>query len=79
MRCHYTYDKKVGKILIPGCWGSVIYGIEQCTCRNSPTTYKEYERDQYNQKVSELRMEIKDLEKYNASLQRIIKRLIKKE
>lgn len=34
--CHYVRGKdrrgNPCRVLIPGCWGSVIYGIDQCTC-----------------------------------------------
>ena len=24
MKCHYVYDKEVGRVLIPGCWSVVM-------------------------------------------------------
>lgn len=72
MRCHYTYDKKAGKVHIPGCWGAVIHGPGFCSCYDN-SDYPDIE----SEKVKSLRREVKDLEKYNASLQRIIKQLIK--
>lgn len=39
MKCHYTYDKEVGKVLIPGCWAAALSGdIEDCTCFPNRTT-----------------------------------------
>lgn len=40
MRCYYVNDHIAGKVLIPGCWGSAIHGIDSCTCYSievSPT------------------------------------------
>ena len=78
MRCHYTYVEGVGKVLIPGCMGTAAMGIDNCTCRTeiSPA---QFERERYNETVRELRAEIKDLEKENAYLNRIIKKLLKKK
>lgn len=79
MKCHYTYDKVAGKVLIPGCAGVVLNDdMKYCTCRDSTETFEQFERKIYKEKLSELQAEISDLEKYNASLQRIIKRLLKK-
>lgn len=65
-KCHYIYDKEAGKVLIPGCWGSAVYGPHACNCYpvKVPTEkqlYKKY---------------IRELEKENARLWRIIKRII---
>jgi hypothetical protein len=68
MKCHFVYDKIVGKVLIPGCMGTAHAGIEYCTCRYNYQSGK-------NDKV-ETRKEVKELEKENASLHRIIKRLL---
>jgi len=77
MKCHYTYDKKVGKVLIPGCWGSVIHGISFCNCRDSIDTFEQFENKKYNEALSIKNKQIKELEQYNASLQRIIAKLYK--
>lgn len=65
MKCHYIYDKKAGKVLIPGCFGTAIHGIWACTCR--PKKEKE---------VDEKAVLIRELEKENARLNRIIKKLL---
>jgi len=76
VKCHYTYDKEAGKVLIPGCWGTAIHGIESCSCRNTIETFEEYENDKYKNKLKELSQQIIELEKYNAQLQRTIKKLL---
>lgn len=73
MRCHYIYDKIGGKVHIPGCWGAVHDGPAYCTC------YEKRVEDAEREEVKQLRRQIAGLEKYNASLQRIIKQLIKKK
>ena len=78
MKCHYIWDKKVGKIHIPYCWGAVMHGPAFCTCRdNLPDTFEAFEKKLYRDKLVEMQNEIKDLEKYNAQLQRVIKKLLK--
>lgn len=80
MKCHYTYDPEVGKVLIPGCWAVVHSGdMEDCTCRTEPTTQAGFERQRYNETVRDLRQQIKELESYNAHLNRTIKKLLKKQ
>jgi hypothetical protein len=69
MRCHYTYDPVAGKVHIPGCWGAVVYGPSFCTCYNRRAEEAESE------KVKDLSRQLQDCERYNAQLQRIIKRL----
>lgn len=67
MRCHYIYDEQAGKVHIPGCMGSAVYGPRRCTCypiKTKPEAANK--KDQH----------IKDLEKQNAQLWRIIKKLI---
>ena len=64
MKCHYIYDKQVGKILIPGCMGTAVYGVERCTCRNESHSPKN-EKD----------VLIKELEKENARLNRVLRRV----
>lgn len=66
MRCHFIYDEETKtKILIPHCWSSLHQeDLSMCTCvRQSPKTANE--EDSY----------IKTLEKENAKLNRIIKKL----
>lgn len=78
-KCHYVYDEQAGKVLIPGCY-SMLHtdDMSRCTCRDRTDTFKEFEKKEYNEKLSELRQQIIDLEKENASLYRIIKKLAKK-
>lgn len=63
-KCHHIHVDGVGKVLIPGCLGSAIYGPHACTCRpiNEPTE---------NQNDKKL---IRELEKENAKLWRIIRK-----
>lgn len=68
MKCHYIYDKKAGKVWIPGCWNG-IYGPEHCTCR--------IEKQDYNDEDVKLKREIRELEKEVHRLNRIIKKLYK--
>lgn len=76
MKCHYIYTEQGEKILIPGCMAVAVSGrMEDCTCRHE--TFASYERKKYNEEVRKLRQEIKDLEKENAWLNRIIKKLTK--
>ena len=44
MKCHYVHDKLAGKVLIPGCWGTVHYGeMDDCNCPEYPhLAYIEY-------------------------------------
>lgn len=67
MRCHYIYDKEIGKVHIPGCWGSVIHGPDHCSC---------YPKKEPSEESKDREM-IRELEKENARLNRIIKKLLK--
>lgn len=77
MKCHYIYTEDGEKVLIPGCIGTAAMGIEHCTCRSeiSPASF---ERELYNKTVNALRTEIKELEHENAYLNRIIKKIYRK-
>ena len=56
MRCHYVIDKKAGKVLIPGCYGSAISGdINDCYCPNDELTLED--------RIIKLEKKIKLLEK----------------
>ena len=73
MRCHYIKVKEVGRVLIPGCMAVAVTGdIERCTCH--PTTYKSFEREDYNREVKRLKGIIQELEKENERLLRILER-----
>lgn len=79
MKCHYIYTEQGEKVLIPGCMAVAVSGcMEDCTCRNEKT-FAQFEREEYNKTVKALRKEIKDLEKENAYLNRIIKKITKKK
>ena len=77
MKCHYTYTEDGEKVLIPGCMGTAAMGIEHCTCR-SDITPKSFGIELYNKTANALRAEIKELEHENAYLNRIIKKIHKK-
>lgn len=82
MKCHYVYDKKAGKVLIPGCWSVVHSGdIEDCTCRygDEDMTPAGFARERYNQEIAKKNAIIKDLQeevKYlHSELERHVKLL----
>lgn len=77
MKCHYIYTEDGEKVLIPGCMGTAAKGIEYCTCRSEipPVCF---EKELYNETVNALRAEIKELEHENAYLNRIIKKIYRK-
>lgn len=78
MKCHYTYDQLAGKVLIPGCIGVAAYqDMQYCTCRAEDWSWKRFESKIYQQQIKAKSEEIKGLEKENASLNRIIKNLLK--
>lgn len=52
--------------------------IKDCCCDRSIENYEQYERSIFNKKMNDKNKQIQDLLKYNAQLNRIIKRLIKK-
>lgn len=56
MNCHYIRDKKVGKVLIPGCIGTAVFGIDRCTCHNVGSKSIE-------ERISNLEIEINSLKK----------------
>lgn len=63
-KCHYIHDKEAGKVLIPGCYGAMYGDMSLCTCRP-----EKIETEQSKEKKL-----IKELEKENARLWRIIKK-----
>ena len=76
MKCHYIYDKEVGKVLIPGCWNVVISNeMSRCSCRSYPETNAQFERQEYNKKVNEQKAYIKELESEVFRLNRIFKKI----
>lgn len=75
-KCHYIYDKKAGKVLIPGCWPVVHSSdMSDCTCRDFLETFKQFERKEYNNKLKEKSEYIKEIEKENARLIRILRKV----
>jgi hypothetical protein len=77
MKCHYVYDEKIRKAFIPYCWGAVIHGPRFCSCERSvPMTFEQFEKKEFNKKIKELTLENRELEKENARLNRLIKKLI---
>lgn len=77
MKCHYVYDPKAGKVLIPGCWAVVNSGnMADCCCRKI-NTFQDFEKQCYNDVIKEKNELIKSLENENAALNRIIKKLLK--
>lgn len=65
-RCHHIFDKEVGRVHIPGCWGAAVHGESHCTCYNKST--EPSDTDKKNKMIREL-------EKENARLRRIIEKL----
>lgn len=60
MKCHYTHDKEVGKVLIPGCMAVANSNdINDCCCVK---TYDQFEKERYNQILKSKNDEIKELE-----------------
>jgi hypothetical protein len=80
MKCHYTYDKEAGKVLIPGCMAVAVHGsMSYCTCRpEKELTFAQFERQEYNKIVADLREQIKSLEKENARLERTLGKIYSK-
>lgn len=76
MKCHYTIDDDGSKILIPGCMGTAAMGIEHCTCREEES-FAEFENKKYNDTVKSLVNDIKELERENDRLNRLIRKLLK--
>lgn len=74
MRCHFIWDKEIGRVFIPGCWASIHQeDARNCTCR--PETFHQFEKEIYNQKLQEMQYQIKDQEKYIHLLHRILRRV----
>lgn len=79
MKCHYTYDLKAGKVLIPYCW-SVVHSnnMRLCTCRDSiDITFKQFKKNEYNKVLAKKNIEISELEQYVYRLNRILKKRFK--
>lgn len=78
MKCHYTYHDG-DKILIPYCWPVVhTNDMKNCQCRTGNKTFAQFQKEDYNKILQEKEKNIIDLEKENARLNRIIKKLTKK-
>jgi len=77
-KCHYIHDTDAGNVLIPGCWPVVHTGrMEECTCRDYQMNFKQFEKKEYNDILTKQNLYIKELEKENAELNRVIKKLCK--
>ena len=69
MRCRYIHDKKIGKVLIPGCMSVAHSGdILDCTCEKFGEPYTRFEKETYNEEVRRLRRIINELEEYVLTL-----------
>jgi hypothetical protein len=60
MRCYWARDAEIGRVHIPGCWGSAIYGPDGCTCSTGG------QRKSLEEKIVKLEARIEKLEKANA-------------
>lgn len=71
MKCHYVFDKDVGKVLIPGCWPVVMSNdIKDCICTiNEPSSPEGFERKRYHDELMEKNKTIKELQKQVEYLQ----------
>lgn len=73
MKCHYVYDKVHGKILIPGCWGSLHQEDKSCcTCNDTPSSFAAFEKKEYREKLKLLQAELKDQSEHIEYLEKII-------
>lgn len=69
----------VGKVLIPHCWNVVMSDdIRDCTCQDE-FTFEQFEKRAYREKVRELEIRIRELEKEIYNNQRTIRKLLKKK
>ena len=72
MRCYFTFDKELGRVLIPGCWSVVhSYDITDCTCEKFES-FASFERKRYNEELVARNERIKLLEAEVAYLVGII-------
>jgi hypothetical protein len=79
MKCHYTFDEHVGKVLIPGCIGVAVHGdLEYCTCRNGIESFEQFERKEFNDRMFEKDEHIRRLEKEVAYYNRQLKKVLEK-
>lgn len=77
MKCHYIYDEKLGKVLIPYCWSVVHSGdIRDCTCYQDMEnlSFAGFERRRYNEELEKRNNIIKELRKENKYLHTELKR-----
>ena len=78
MKCHYVYDKEVGRVLIPGCWSVVMSNdIKDCTCTVEPISTAGFERKRYNEEIRKRNAIIKDLRRQVEYLQNELDNTIK--
>ena len=77
MKCHYIYDEKLGKVLIPYCWSVVHSGdIRDCTCDTDMEnlTFAGFERKRYNEELEKRNNIIKEIRNENKYLHKELKR-----
>lgn len=61
MKCHFVHDKKVGKILIPGCLAVVIsYDKEDCTCYSGSHKSMEERVSKIEEEIRKLKLMLKN-------------------
>lgn len=63
-KCHYVVDEVAGRVLIPGCWGSAVYGEGNCHCPKAGQNESE-EVVQLKKEIKELKKQISILNKKN--------------
>lgn len=63
MKCHYTTDKKAGKVLIPGCMSVAVHNdIDKCCCPTHPKSFKQFEKGEFNKILTKQSKMIAELE-----------------
>lgn len=77
MKCHYTHDYNGNRFLLPGCMGTAAFGIHACTCRNKYSSFKQFEKQEYNISIKDKDNQIKDLENEVFRLKRLLRGIIK--
>lgn len=66
MNCYYIFDEIAGKVLISHCYSMVHSNdIADCTCK---TSYRTFEKKEYNLIIKDLQNQIKNLKSANNKL-----------
>ena len=77
MRCHYVWDEKAGKVLIPGCWPVVLSGdIRDCICKSEFLSETSFENERYRKELTKRNEVIKELQEENESLRHDVDKYI---